>query len=175
MGPRAGLDRCGKSRHHRDSIPGPSSQKTVATLTELLGPQATVASLQITDNLKAPITVTLDITTQCVSLQTVYTKHPTQINKDRTEKYSNLYKFPKNRPRMSRREQMYSSTLSVTSALDGVSGQGHAAAALPPGKTLYPSLFGHRFRLKDCGKSRPPPLTGFDPRNVQPVGSRYTD
>jgi len=24
MGPRAGLDRCGKSRHHRDSIPGPS-------------------------------------------------------------------------------------------------------------------------------------------------------
>jgi hypothetical protein len=25
MGPRAGLDRCGKSRHHRDSIPGPSS------------------------------------------------------------------------------------------------------------------------------------------------------
>jgi len=24
-GPRAGLDRCGKSRPHRDSIPGPSS------------------------------------------------------------------------------------------------------------------------------------------------------
>ena len=25
VGPRAGLDRCGKSRSHRDSIPGPSS------------------------------------------------------------------------------------------------------------------------------------------------------
>ena len=25
MGPRAGLDGCGKSRPHRDSIPGPSS------------------------------------------------------------------------------------------------------------------------------------------------------
>jgi len=25
VGPRAGLDRCGKSRHHRDSIPGPHS------------------------------------------------------------------------------------------------------------------------------------------------------
>jgi hypothetical protein len=26
VGPRAGLDRCGKSRPHRDSIPGPSRQ-----------------------------------------------------------------------------------------------------------------------------------------------------
>jgi hypothetical protein len=26
VGPRAGLDSCGKSRPHRDSIPGPSSQ-----------------------------------------------------------------------------------------------------------------------------------------------------
>ena len=25
MGPRTGMDRCGKSRHHWDSIPGPSS------------------------------------------------------------------------------------------------------------------------------------------------------
>jgi len=25
VGPRAGLDRCGKSRRHRHSIPGPSS------------------------------------------------------------------------------------------------------------------------------------------------------
>jgi len=25
LGPRAGLDRCGKSRPHRDSIPGPPS------------------------------------------------------------------------------------------------------------------------------------------------------
>jgi hypothetical protein len=32
-------------------------------------------------------------------------------------------------------EQRYSSTLSLTSALDGVGGQHHAPAALPPGKT----------------------------------------
>ena len=30
MGPRAGLDRCGKARPHRDSIPGPSSPQRVA-------------------------------------------------------------------------------------------------------------------------------------------------
>jgi hypothetical protein len=28
VGPRAGLDGCGKSRPHRDSIPGPSSRYT---------------------------------------------------------------------------------------------------------------------------------------------------
>ena len=33
---------------------------------------------------------------------------------------------------------MYSSTLSLTSALDGVGSQRHATAALPPGKTRYP-------------------------------------
>ena len=32
---------------------------------------------------------------------------------------------------------------------------------------------GLRAGLDRCGKSRPPP--GFDPRTVQPVGSRYTD
>jgi hypothetical protein len=35
------------------------------------------------------------------------------------------------------REQMYSPTLSLTSALYGVDGQGHAAVALPPGKTRH--------------------------------------
>jgi len=35
-------------------------------------------------------------------------------------------------------EYMISSTLSLTSALDGVGGQRHAPAALPPGKTRYP-------------------------------------
>ena len=33
---------------------------------------------------------------------------------------------------------MYSSTLSLTSALDGVGGQRQAPAALPPEKTRYP-------------------------------------
>ena len=35
MGPRAGLDGCGKCRLHRDSIPGPSSPLRVAIPTEL--------------------------------------------------------------------------------------------------------------------------------------------
>ena len=35
MGPRAGLDRCGKSRPHRDSIPRPSTPYPVAIPTEL--------------------------------------------------------------------------------------------------------------------------------------------
>jgi hypothetical protein len=53
---------------------------------------------------------------------------------------------------------MYSSTLSLTSALDGVSGQRHVPAALPPGKTRYPLLegwVGPRAGLDGCGKSRP--------------------
>ena len=35
MGPSAGLDGCGKSRLHRDSIPGPYSSWRVAIPTEL--------------------------------------------------------------------------------------------------------------------------------------------
>ena len=38
MGPRAYLDRCGKSCPHRDSIPGPSSLQIVAIPTKLPGP-----------------------------------------------------------------------------------------------------------------------------------------
>ena len=33
---------------------------------------------------------------------------------------------------------MYSTTLSLTSALEGVDGQRHSPTALPPGKTRYP-------------------------------------
>ena len=39
MGPRAGLNRCGKSRPHRDSIPGPPSPYSVAIPTTLPGPR----------------------------------------------------------------------------------------------------------------------------------------
>jgi len=35
-------------------------------------------------------------------------------------------------------EQRYSSTLSLDSALDGVGGQYHTPAALPPGMARYP-------------------------------------
>jgi hypothetical protein len=38
VGPRAVLDGCGKSRHHRDSFPGPSSPYRVAISTELSRP-----------------------------------------------------------------------------------------------------------------------------------------
>jgi hypothetical protein len=71
---------------------------------------------------------------------------------------------------------MYSSTLSLTSALDGVGGQRHAPAALLPGKARYP-LYGRlgepQGRPERVRKISPPP--GLDSRTVQPVASRYTD
>jgi hypothetical protein len=64
---------------------------------------------------------------------------------------------------------MYSSTLALTSTLDG--GERHA---LPPGKTQCP-LYRRPDGLQGCPgrvrKTRPPP--GFDSRTVQPVASRY--
>jgi hypothetical protein len=73
----------------------------------------------------------------------------------------------------------YSSTLYLTSALDGVDGQSHVPAALappPPGKTRYPlyrSLGGPQGRTGRVRKISPPP--GFDPWTVLPVASCYTD
>ena len=64
---------------------------------------------------------------------------------------------------------MYSSTLPSTSALDGVGGQRHAPAALPPGKTRYPlyrKLGGPQGRSGRVRKISPPPR--FDPRTAQP-------
>jgi hypothetical protein len=52
-------------------------------------------------------------------------------------------------------------------------GQRHAPAALPPGKTRYRRLGGPQGRSRQVRKIAPPP--GFDPRTVQPVGSRYND
>ena len=74
-------------------------------------------------------------------------------------------------------EYRFSSTLSLTSALDGVGGQHHAPAALPlegPGTHCTVGCMGPRTGLYLYGKSNPPPQ-GFDPRTVQPVASRYTD
>jgi hypothetical protein len=74
-------------------------------------------------------------------------------------------------------EYRYGSTLSLTSALDGVGGKRHAPAALPPGQRpgthCTGGWVGPRAGLDCCGKMSPPP--GFDPRTVQPVASRYTD
>jgi len=75
------------------------------------------------------------------------------------------------------REQSYSSTLSLTSALDGVGGQRHAPADLPPGIKPGTSCTGGWASLQDrSGLVRKilPPL-GLDPRNVQPIASRCTD
>jgi hypothetical protein len=54
---------------------------------------------------------------------------------------------------------MYSSTLVLTSELDGVGGQRHAPAALPPGKTRYPlyrRLVGPQGRCRRVRKISPP-------------------
>ena len=74
-------------------------------------------------------------------------------------------------------EQMYSSTLPTTSALDG----GGWSAPRPgrftpwgrPGTHCIGGWVGPRADLDGCRKSRPPP--GFDPRTVQPVANRHTD
>ena len=56
-------------------------------------------------------------------------------------------------------EQRYTSTLSLTLALDGVGGQTHAPAALPlgkrPGTHCIGGWVGPRARLNGCEKSRP--------------------
>ena len=56
-------------------------------------------------------------------------------------------------------------------------GQHHRPAALPRGKDAVPiwtgGWVGSMAGLGGCGKSRSPP--GFDPLNIQPVASRYTD
>ena len=70
-------------------------------------------------------------------------------------------------------EWRYKSTLSLTSALDGVSGQHHVPAALPLGK--IPLIYctgdwlGPRAGMDGCGTvwNNSPPL-GFDHRTVQP-------
>ena len=71
---------------------------------------------------------------------------------------------------------MFRSTLSLTSALDGLGGKCQAPAALTPGMTRYPM---HR-RLSgphDCSGRvwKISSLRGFDPRTAQPLASRYAD
>jgi len=71
---------------------------------------------------------------------------------------------------------MISSTLTLTSVLDGVGGQRHASAALPPGKTRYPlyrRLGGPQGRSRRAQKTSL--LLEFDPRTTQPIASNSTD
>ena len=70
---------------------------------------------------------------------------------------------------------MYSSTLSLTSALDGVGGQRHAPAVLPPGKNPVPIVQEAGWApgtVWTGAENLSPP--GFYPRTVQPVASHYT-
>ena len=73
-------------------------------------------------------------------------------------------------------EQRYSSNHSLTLALDGVGGQLHAPASLPPGKTRY-TLYGRlgkpQGRSGRVLKISSPPE--FDHRTDQLVVSRNTD
>jgi len=58
----------------------------------------------------------------------------------------------------------------------GVGSKRHAPATLPPGKTRYPlyrRLGGPQGQSGQVRKISP--TSGFDPRIVQPVASRYTD
>jgi hypothetical protein len=50
MCPRPGLDTCGKSRPHRDSIPGPSSPLPVGIPSTLPSPLYTVYTIQNVHN-----------------------------------------------------------------------------------------------------------------------------
>jgi len=71
---------------------------------------------------------------------------------------------------------MYSSTLSSTSALDGVGGQPHASAASTPRKDpvhIVQEAGGAPRPVWTAGKSPPPP--GIRSRTVQSVVSHYTD
>jgi hypothetical protein len=68
----------------------------------------------------------------------------------------------------------YSTTLSLTSALEAVGGQHHAPDALPFGKARYPlyrRLGGRQGRCGQVRKILPP--RGIDSRTVQPVASSY--
>ena len=72
-------------------------------------------------------------------------------------------------------EWRYSSTLSITTTLDGVGGQRYAPAALSPGKTrclLCRSFGGPQGQSGRVRKISP--LPGLDPRTAQPVANRYT-
>jgi len=60
--------------------------------------------------------------------------------------------------------------------MDGVGGQRHAPAALPPGKARYP-LYRRLGRTQGLSERmrKISPIPRLDPRTVQHVASRHTD
>ena len=73
------------------------------------------------------------------------------------------------------KDQSYSSSTSLTLALDGIGGnEGHSAATLPPGITQYPTCRRLGVSQGRYGRVRKISLKhGFDPRTNQPVASRH--
>ena len=70
---------------------------------------------------------------------------------------------------------MYTSTLSLTSALDGVEGPRHSGSIKPPPPRGRPGIgcwVGPRDGLDKCGKSHP---HRFFPQTIQPTASHYTN
>ena len=71
---------------------------------------------------------------------------------------------------------MYSSTLSLTSALDGgwwsKPHPGRVPYGKRPGTRCTGGWVAPKAGMVECGKTRPPP--GFDPQTVQSLASRYT-
>jgi hypothetical protein len=105
-----------------------------------------------------------------------YTANAIKIN------YSNFSSFIKGKGKVLSKtgqegpqvKERYNSTLSLTLALEGVSGQCHALAALPTVKTQYPlyrRLGGPKGQSGWVWKILSP--MRFDPRTIQPVASRY--
>jgi hypothetical protein len=75
-----------------------------------------------------------------------------------------------------KREKSYSSTLSLSSALEGVGWSTPRPGRYPgerPGTPCIGGWVGPRTGLGGCGKYRPPP--GLDPQTVQPVANGYKD
>jgi len=70
-------------------------------------------------------------------------------------------------------EWRYSSTLSLTSALDEVGSQRHSPAVLPQEVNRYPLCRKLGLPLERSEQVPHPP--GLNPRTVQPVASRYAD
>jgi hypothetical protein len=116
------------------------------------------------------------------SIQTqVHYKHNTLLHFKHFSYMIRPYKFKgKGHPRTGYEgpevEYRYTSTLSLTSALDGVGSQRHVPAVLSPGKNRYPlyrRLGGRQDRSGRVRKISSP--SAFEPRTVQPVANRYTD
>ena len=73
-------------------------------------------------------------------------------------------------------EWIYSSTISLTSALDGNGLSTQSPGSFTPRNTrylLYRRMGGHQGRSGRVRKTSHTP--GFDPRTVRPLASRYTD